>query len=103
MKIWTWNVKGLGRPPKCFLVKELLRSARAEVVCLQETKLQNVHQSLWRSFGHRLLDTYEYLHSFGSIGGIIISWDSTEVSGSLLYVGSFSLSVKFSNCANNFV
>lgn len=45
LKILTWNVRGSNDKGKRVLVKSMLKSARADVVCLQETKLGCVEGS----------------------------------------------------------
>jgi len=35
----SWNVRGLGDPDKCTIVRNALRDAKPSIVCLQETKL----------------------------------------------------------------
>lgn len=44
MKILSWNVRSLGRPFKCHLVKNFIFSSRADIICLQEFKLQYLHR-----------------------------------------------------------
>ncbi|RCV06451.1 hypothetical protein SETIT_1G163400v2 [Setaria italica] len=36
----SWNVRGLGEKDKCMIVRDTLTIARANIVCLQETKLR---------------------------------------------------------------
>ena len=88
---------------KRHLVKDFLTSTRANIVCLQESKLQELHRSMWRSIGGGLLDSFEYIPASGSAGGIIMAWDNSQVSGSLKHVGSFSLTIEFTNRVDNSV
>ena len=39
IKMILWNVRGLNDPRKCFVVKNLLREWKCDVVCLQEMKI----------------------------------------------------------------
>ena len=39
-KILSWNVRGANAPDKRKVIKNFLRSYRADLVCLQETKIQ---------------------------------------------------------------
>ncbi|KAH7660831.1 Exodeoxyribonuclease III protein [Dioscorea alata] len=103
MKILSWNVRGLGRPSKRHLVKDFIFSSRADVVCLQESKLQDLHTSTWRSIGGSRLNTFDFLPALGTSGGIIIAWDSSQVLGTLIHKGTYSLSIKFSNLDNNLI
>lgn len=73
MKILSWNVRGLGRPTKCHLVKNVILSSWADIICFQESKLQDIHRSHWRSIGGPRLDTYDLLPALGIASGIIIA------------------------------
>jgi hypothetical protein len=50
-KIISWNVRGLYEVNKCMLMRNLLRTWKAGIVTLQETKLEQISmsivQSLW--------------------------------------------------------
>ena len=48
--IVSWNVRGLGDPDKCAIVKDALVSANPSIICLQETKLHHITQFQSRSF-----------------------------------------------------
>ena len=39
IKIISWNVRGVNDPDKRKVIKNFLRSYRADIVCLQETKV----------------------------------------------------------------
>lgn len=49
MKILSWNVKGLGRPSKHHLIKDVIIFSQADVVYLQESKFQDLSSSTWRT------------------------------------------------------
>jgi len=69
MNIITWNVRGLGRPAKRFLVKDFLLLHCAEVCCLQESKLPDLPALTWREIGGPVLDCSAFLPARGSSGG----------------------------------
>ncbi|KAH7676675.1 RNA-directed DNA polymerase protein [Dioscorea alata] len=71
------------------------------IACLQESKLQDIHISIWRSIGGARLNAFEFLPAQGTAGGIIIAWDTSQTVGSLIHKGTFSITVKFSNTDNN--
>ncbi|KAH7651412.1 DNA-(apurinic or apyrimidinic site) lyase protein [Dioscorea alata] len=101
MKILSWNVRGLGRPSKRHFVKEFISSSRADILCLQESKLQEIHNSTWKSIGGSRLNFFDFIPANGSAGGIILAWDSSQVSGTLLHKGSFSITLEFTNQSDN--
>lgn len=103
MKILSWNVIGLGRPSKRHLVKDLILSSLENIVCIQESKLQDLHSLTWRSIGGSRLDTFDFLPALGSARGIIMAWDSSQVIDSLIHKGSYSIMTRFTNRENNSV
>ena len=42
IKIISWNVRGVNDPEKRRVIKSFLRNNRADLVCLQETKVQQM-------------------------------------------------------------
>lgn len=101
MKILSWHVRGLGRPSKRNFVKDIILSSQANIVCIQESKLQDLNNSTLRSIGGPCLDTFDFLQFLGTAKGIIMAWDSTQVIGNLIYKGSFSITIRFTNRENN--
>ncbi|KAH7690481.1 RNA-directed DNA polymerase protein [Dioscorea alata] len=101
MNLITWNVRGLGRPSKRFLVKDFLHLHFADVCCLQESKLEEISPSIWREVGGGRLDQFFMVPAHGSAGGIIISWNSAIMSAKLLNIGTFSLTMEFCSKRNN--
>ena len=56
LKIISWNVRGLNDGSKRLMVRHLLKQWKADLVCLQETKLQSLSRSVVRSLwgGHHV-------------------------------------------------
>ena len=42
MKNLSWNVRGVNNPEKRKVIKQFIRDQRVDLVCLQETKVQNM-------------------------------------------------------------
>lgn len=101
MNIVSWNVRGLGKPSKRFLVKDFLNLHFANVCCLQESKLAEISLVTWREIGGAYLDQFVFLPSRGTAGGFIIGWNSFVLSGKLAFFGIFSLSVDFYSKIDN--
>ncbi|KAH7692001.1 RNA-directed DNA polymerase protein [Dioscorea alata] len=102
MNIVSWNVRGLGRPAKRYLVKDFLNLHFADICCLQESKLEIITENIWRDIGGARLDQFESLPVKGSTGGIIMGWNSGAHSGKLIKVGTFSLTMEFHSKRDNF-
>ena len=70
-KIIMWNVRGLNVVDKRLRIRGLLREWKADVVCLQETKLEVISREVIRSlWGGQHVD-WCYLGSSGASGGIL--------------------------------
>lgn len=91
MNIVTWNVRGLGRPAKWFLVKDFLNLHFAEVCCLKESKIETISVFMWREIGGSRLNQFAYIAAKGSAGDMIIGWNSAMLIGRVIKVGVFSL------------
>lgn len=74
-KLLSWNVRGLGCLEKCLVVRNVIREARCDFVCLQETKWNN-----WElNYVLSLLPSYfqsdcMFITALNSRGGCLISW-----------------------------
>jgi hypothetical protein len=73
-KILIWNVRGLNSRARQDTVRELVLSVKAEIVCLQETKMQSVPRSTIVSMLGSEFADYVFLPSEGASGGILVAW-----------------------------
>jgi len=74
-KLLSWNVRGINNRDKRLLLKNVLRDWSCNLVCIQETKLEEVQLSDIRSIeGNQSMD-FVALKAQGSAGGIIVMWD----------------------------
>ena len=72
LKILSWNVRGLNEKKKRLKIHNLLHTWRADIVCLQETKLEWVTRGLVRSIWSCPYIDWLYLGSKGASGGILL-------------------------------
>ena len=97
LKILTWNARGLNNRDKRLRIKNMIKDWHADVICLQETKLELITTqivcSLWRC---QFVD-WMFLRSIGASGGILVMWDKRVVEKIEDVVGLFSVSCKFKN------
>ena len=101
VKIITWNVRGLNDLNKCLLVRHLLRSWKADIICLQETKLDLITKGLVRNiWGIHHVD-WLYLGLMGALGGILLMWDTRVVEKIEDAVGVYFVSCKFQPVINH--
>ncbi|PNT61887.1 hypothetical protein BRADI_5g22353v3 [Brachypodium distachyon] len=74
IRFLCWNVRGLNNPARCAAVRAMVQDSRATVVCLQETKLQQVSaQDIAGLLGPDFADNFSFLPANGSRGGIILA------------------------------
>ena len=72
IKILSWNVRGLNDGGKRKLLKSMVRSQKADLVCLIETKMQEMSLKVVKSLGvGRFLD-WGAVYARGASGGILI-------------------------------
>ncbi|KAG9458799.1 hypothetical protein H6P81_003307 [Aristolochia fimbriata] len=70
---------GLSSESKRALVQETLKTDRATIIFLQETKMQTLTEGVARDIWHRRRPSWVEVGAVGSAGGIAILWDSSLV------------------------
>ena len=79
VKILSWNVWGMNELDKRLQIKSVLKGWKADIICLQETKLRLISNRIVRSlWGGQFVD-WVFLRSNGASGGILLMWDSRVV------------------------
>jgi len=101
LKIISWNVRGLNCSRKRGIVRNIIRSWKADIVCLQETKLRgditNIIKEVW---GSRWVD-FVQLEASGTRGGVVIMWDKRNWEGVESNVGMYSDTCRFIGKSQN--
>nr|ABA99266.1 retrotransposon protein, putative, LINE subclass [Oryza sativa Japonica Group] len=93
--IVSWNVRGLNAPAKREAVRNLLQQQNATLVCLQETKLQDVDKAcIIETNGVNFQNNFFFLPAEGSRGGIILAADENYFTLSHCDLRMFSLTAK---------
>ena len=80
IKILSWNVRGVNNPDKRKIIKNFLRTHRVDLVCLQETKVQEMNNVMAPSLGVGHFLNWKALNAEGSTGGILLLWDKRRIS-----------------------
>jgi exonuclease III len=71
-RIVSWKVRGLNEGNKCLRVRNMLRQWKVDIVCLQETKMENISSSFVRSlWGYAYVD-WCFVASRSASGGILL-------------------------------
>ena len=101
LKILFWNVRGLHERDKRLQIKNLIRMWQADIICIQETKMELITRGFVRSlWGCHYVDLV-YLGSLGASGGILVM-HSRVVEKLKEAVGHYSVSCRFKNVGDNF-
>ena len=72
LKLFSWNVRGANNPNKKNVIRNFIRSQRVDLVCLQETKLQEMSSADARSLGVGRLTEWRAVEAEGTAGGILV-------------------------------
>ena len=57
LKLLSWNVRGVNEKVKRKIIKTFIRNQRVDLMCIQETKIQQMSEGVVRSLGSgRFLD-----------------------------------------------
>ena len=100
MKILSWNVRGANDSSKRKVIKTFIRNQRVDLICIQETKIRAMSDSIARSIGSgRFLD-WKAVNAEGASGGILICWDRRSLDILDWEEGQFTLSCRFRNVEN---
>ncbi|KAJ1283662.1 hypothetical protein BS78_03G145600 [Paspalum vaginatum] len=93
--ILVWNARGLNAKARHNSVRDTILSSRADIVCLQETKVATLSTHLLLTVFGPDFDKFVSLPAEGTCGGILIAWKSTVCQAISTRVDSFSASVLF--------
>ena len=66
LRILSWNVRGANDKEKRRVIKDVIKSQKADLVCLQETKIQKMSNGMVKS-----LEVGRCLE-WGAAGGVVV-------------------------------
>ena len=102
LKILSWNVRGVNNSEKRKLIKNFIRTQKADLVCVQETKIRNMSDVIARSIEVGRFVDWWVLEVEGTAGGILLLWDKRKLDFLDSEIGSFSISCLFRNVEDGF-
>ncbi|KAF5471907.1 hypothetical protein F2P56_008670 [Juglans regia] len=102
-KIVSWNVRGLNEVEKRLWIRHLLREWKADIVCLQETKLKVINRKIVRTLWSSNCVDWVYLASSGASGGIVVMWDRRMVEKVEDYIGRYMVACSFKSVLDGFM
>ena len=102
MKLLSRNVRGLNELEKWLLICNLLCTWMADIVCLQETKLEWITKGIVRSIWSCPYIDWMYLGFEGAFGSIFLIWDCRVVEKVEEVVVHYLVSCMFKNVGDQF-
>ena len=100
LRILSWNVRGANDEEKRVMIEDLIKSQKADLVCLQETKIEEMSNSLVRSLGGGRWLCWKAMNSRGATRGVLIFCDSRVLDA---VEGSFTVTCCFRSCEDRFI
>ena len=97
IKILSWNVRGANDRVKRKVIKALIKSQRADLVCLQETKIKDMSRGIVHRLGVERCLGWRAMSARGAAGGMVVFWDKRVLELVGMEVGIFSISCHFKN------
>ena len=97
LKLFSWNVRGVNNPNKRNVIRNFIRSQRVDLVCLQETKIQELSPVVARSLGVGRMAAWRAVEAEGTTRGILVFWDTRKLELVESEIGEFSITCMFKN------
>ena len=72
LRILSWNVRGANDIDKRRMIKDVIKSQKADLVCLQETKIQKMSNGMVKSLRIGRCLEWGALNSRGTAGGVVV-------------------------------
>ena len=69
IRIVSWKLRGVNDREKRKLIKDVIKTQKTDLVCLQETKLQEMTSAIVRSLGVGRCLEWGALNSRSAVGG----------------------------------
>ncbi|XP_070017166.1 uncharacterized protein [Nicotiana sylvestris] len=102
IKVISWNVRGLNDKKKREIIKSQVQNWRADIICMQETKVEGDIEEIVRQIWGGRWVRYASLEASGTRGGILLLWDCRVWKGEVLQTGAYTLTCKFEALLQNF-
>ena len=102
LRILLWNVRGANDCEKRKVIEALIKGQKVDLVCLQETKMQEMSRMIVRSLSVRRCLDWKALNSRGASSGVLVFWDKRVLHLLEAEVGTFSMSCRFKSCEDDF-
>ena len=72
LRILSWNVKGANDRNKRMVLKSFIKTEKVDLVCIQETKIQDISLGLVQSLGTRKFIEWGVINAMRAFKGIVV-------------------------------
>ena len=103
LRILSWNVRWVNDSNKMMILKSFIKIQKVGLVCLKETKIQEMSMGVVRSLGTRRFLEWGVVNDRGVVGGILVFWDNRVLEPVGMELGLYSISCRFKSCDDGFV
>jgi exonuclease III len=100
-QILCWNIRGLNGRDKWDAVRTKIDESACAVLCLQETKRAHFDKAFIRNFAPRRFDSFDYIPSEGASGGLLLLWNSSIFSATIIDKHCFAITATFCSVHNS--
>jgi exonuclease III len=98
-KVLVWNVCGLNSVARQDSLRTFVESSRADIVCIEETKITNMSQRIVLSALGSCFSDFVVVPAVGASGGFLVAWKNHVQTIGIHCLDSSSASVQF--CSEN--
>lgn len=88
MNIISYNIRGLGRGIKWPAIRRLVNENHIDLLCIQETKMENINKSLCHALWGNSEFSWESYPAANSAGGILCVWNEKSLKVESRFVGA---------------
>src|SRR5664279_4570356 len=91
----SWNVRGLNDKRKRIVIRQTILIERPDIICMQETKLNQIDRTLLNQICGRRYDQHRVINADGTRGGVLIASKSVQFCILDIKESTYCLSVLF--------
>jgi hypothetical protein len=92
--VLSHNVRGINSSVKWNTIRCSIRDFGCDVICLQETKKDFFDSVYLKNFCPSQFDSFAFVPSKGNSGGSVIIWQSSKLSGNVIFQNDYAQSVE---------
>jgi exonuclease III len=88
-------VRRINSQVKFAAIRSKILETNCEIICLQDTKIENFDTNFIEQFYPSTFDRFEFIPSVGASGGTIMIWKSSKFNGQVISQNDYAMSIEF--------